>query len=382
MELPEPDPDRDLDRYESAAELFATWQDTGVLRRDPSPCFYGYKMTFTSESGEPRSTTGLLGALEVVDSGSGGVLPHEHTMAKPKSDRLDLLRATEVNTSPVWGLSLAPGLTAAAGRPPTAEDEAGSDLPGGYARATDGEGVIHECWPITDPVAIRDITSIVAANPVVLADGHHRYETARAYRDERRLTAGITGRVDPLAEPAPYDLVMAFVIELSDDQCEVRPIHRLISSLPSGTDLPALLEPFFHLTDAGAPTEENLASLSARGDLTLLTMHHAWVLTPLPATLRAAEAATGIPGLDSAAIAVALDSLPNHQLSYQHGFDQATRAVLEGPADAAFLLRPVSVEQIAGAARAGRKMPPKSTFFHPKPRTGFVYRPLRERYSL
>ncbi len=148
-------------RYEAAAKRMNEWITAGVLVVDPSPSFTLYRMQFTDETGAERETVGVIGALEVVDEGAGGVLPHEKTTPKAKTDRPALTRATEANLSPVWGLSLAAGLTellAAHGEP--------------VGQCIDENGVTHLVERVSDPSRIAAISAAVSAQPVVIADGH------------------------------------------------------------------------------------------------------------------------------------------------------------------------------------------------------------------
>ena len=350
VELSRDEPGRD--RYQVALDHFEGWQGEDVLVADPDPSFYVVRMGFHDEQGGPRQTTGVVGALEVGALGESGVLPHERTMPKPKGDRLDLLRACRANLSPIWGLSLAEGLSGlfdVAGPPD--------------ARCTDELGVHHRLWRVSQPGVVDTIAGAVASTPVVIADGHHRFETARAYREEQRAANG--------GAPGPYDLVMTYVVELADEQLSVRAIHRLLGGLPAGLDLVAALEPFFEPTPADGPDETLLARMSEAGSLALVTPAGRWLLRPRPETDAAAEHR-----LDSSRLAVALAALPEHELWFQHGWDNVVRAVDKGEAQAGVLLRPATVAQIADTAHLGTPMPEKTTFFYPKVRTGLVFRRL------
>src|SRR6476469_1943951 len=182
--------------YAGAATELARWQSDGVLTRDPTPSFYGYRMVFTDDHGVARSTTGVIGALTLpAAAGEGDVLPHERTLPKAKSDRLALLQATRVNLDPIWGLTPATGLAAIADRA----------LP--LAKTVDEHGVTPELGAITDPSDVDAVQAVVATGPVVLADGHHRFETAITYRNERR-EAGTGTSGD--------DAVMCLMVELAD----------------------------------------------------------------------------------------------------------------------------------------------------------------------
>jgi uncharacterized protein (DUF1015 family) len=350
VELPEADLQGGRDRYAVAHDLFAQWQAEGTLATDPEPSLYPYRMTDTSG----RTTTGVIGALGLAEPGEeGDILPHEQTLPKPKSDRLDLLRATRANLSPIWGLSMAAGVTATFD--PTDDDP--------VADAYDDDGVRHQLWVLSDPDAAAAIGAAVASAPVVLADGHHRYETARTYQAERReANAG---------RPGPYDLVMALVVELSEDQLTVGAIHRTVSGFAPDFDLMGALAQFFDLVRAGPADERTLGALSEASSLALVTGDSAYLLLPHPEVVEQ-------PGndLDSNLVASVLDTLPLHEVVHRHTVSEAMEAMASGEAEAAFILRPVTVKQIDVWANERRRMPPKTTYFSPKPRTGMVFRSL------
>jgi uncharacterized protein (DUF1015 family) len=308
--------DDGADPYAEAAAAFEGLQADGTLVTDDGPSLYLYRMTNGG-----RHTTGVIGALGIGDD---DVLPHEQTTKKAKSDRLELLRATRANLSPIWGLSLAKGLAdlcAPEGAP--------------AMRATDPEGIVHELWRVADFARIAAIVERVESEPVVIADGHHRYETCGAYRAERG--------------PAPggYDLTMTFVVELTEDELDVQPIHRLL---------------------LGAPAEQIAAVLGEHLDqgegITLVGPTQTWSFAPKP---DGAE-------LDTEQLAQALAHVPGLDVAYQAG--DVSALVRAGEVDAAVLLRPVTVAVIQDVANRRDRMPPKTTYFFPKPRSGFVFRSL------
>jgi len=337
------------DPYGDAARQFAQWRAEGVLVDDAQPSFTVYRMDAPDENGIVRHTTGVIGAMELTRPGEGDILPHEFTTPKAKSDRLDLLRSTRSNLSAVWGLSPAQGLTALldTDEVPLCRFEA--------------DGVTHSVWRITDAERIHAIRTTIGSAPIVIADGHHRYETSLAYRDERRSSDGNGGEAES---------VMTFVVELVEDELDVGPIHRLLSGLPDGFDLLAALAPYFEVESfvfTDAPTVNRLQEL---GGLVLVVSDGAWLLRPRAETIAATR------DLDSSRLDLALASLPDHALVYQHGVDHIRSAVESGTAQAGVLLRPVTIDQIIEIAEGGEKMPPKSTFFAPKPRTGVVFRSI------
>ncbi len=343
VELPEPDP-RYGDRYATAAALQSAWRSGGILVRDPAPAFYPYRMT----AGDGSVTLGVLGELGIEPGSIEDVLPNEETLAKARSDRLELLEATRVNLSPVWGLSLAPGLTGllATDRPP-------------LVTAVDDDGVRHELWTVDDPATVDAIAALVGSAPVVVADGHHRLATAVTYREG--AGAGTPG----------VDGILALVVELSGDALTVGPIHRVLSGLPDGLDLVDAFASWFDVARAGDCTERTTAALGRASALALITPAGCWLLTPRDGTPEAAGS-----DLYSAMVAMVLAELSDHELTFAHSWTEAVAAVTSEAAQAAVLLPPVAVSQIDAWARARRRMPPKSTYFHPKPRTGMVFRPL------
>ena len=348
-------------QYDQAAALLATWKSTGVLAREKSPMLYGYQMTYPGPDGRPRETRGVLGALTLEQPGRG-ILPHEHTTPKAKSDRLELLRATNANTSPIWCLCTEPGLTAAMGPLPPRG-------PGGQATsvatAVDEDGNMHEIWPIADPMVHEAVAAVIGARPLLVADGHHRYETALAYAAER---GGRQPDGTPDQDRVGSAAVMAFVVELSEDHVQIFGIHRVVSGLPAGTDLLAAFRGDFDVTPSAASGTALLREMGRVGALGVLTPAGALLAKPRPRTAAAART------LDSSRVDAALAVLPPHQLAYQHDVAAAYAAVGSGDADAAVFCRPASVAQIAATAYGGERMPPKTTFFWPKLRTGMVLR--------
>lgn len=347
------------DPYEVAADRLTEWCRTGVLTRDPAPTLTIVRMC-RSVRGAEHTTVGVIGALRLPDGTNRGILPHERTLPKAKSDRLALLRATRANLDPIWGLSLASGLSAL-----LAIDRPASTV------CIDETGTRHETWTVTDPPHVTAIADRVGSTAVVLADGHHRFETAQTYRAER------IGHDDPGA-----DAVMAFVVELAPDQLSIEPIHRVVRLRPH-SDVRALLHDAFEVVDPGPNTSEAVESFVAqaadRDAIGLVDHRGRAFLVPRPATRRTVAASWPGPvaETDAALIEAAVrPALPEADWEYQPDADQVARLVRSGGADAAFLLRPVGVAQTRAVAEAGLRMPQKTTFFAPKPRTGLVFRTL------
>jgi len=381
------------DPYARAADLVASWLADGILRKEEPASFYAYRMTIEVDQpspqasnpaqssalrGAPRSTLGILGALgletEAPDGGQRFVIPHEQTLPKAKSDRLELLQATRVNTSPIWGLSLTKGLTQAIREAIDSSDP--------YLQASQ-DGVIHEIWKIADPGICQKLSQLATQEPVVLADGHHRYETAIAYATER-ASQGIE---DPGAKA-----VLTYLVELDATQLAVGAIHRLFPTpgasaetehgggqLGSDENRPTTpeellkelskrlllekIEPFSSEDPSLWPTKASAA--------VLVTKEGTWTVS----LDRKREAELPPEATDSHRMNLALadGALP---VLYVHDASSALDSIERGTALGAVLLRPPAIEQIEICARAGRRMPPKTTYFHPKPLTGMAFRPL------
>ncbi|MCL2470783.1 MAG: DUF1015 domain-containing protein [Propionibacteriaceae bacterium] len=383
--------------YGHAADVLRAWVADGTLCPDDSDTLSIYRLSFIDSAGNPREIVGVLGGLEVVDApvgggpggpgdGAGGsrdgagvsrdgatatgsgsgtagdgstsrrrttVLPHEQTTPKASTDRLELMRATAANTSPVWGLSLASGLAAAL------ED------PAEFMGSIDVEGVTHTLERITDPERTAAIQTILAADDVLIADGHHRYSVSRQYRDEVRAA---TGRTDTRAEQT-----LTFVNELIEDQLSIEAIHRLYAGVTAEA-LRAGLETCFELSPltagtAGGVTPATLGEMVTSGRMVLLWPDGSaeW-MAPKPGVF------DGIRNLDGLWLETALQGV-QVDVTYQHGLSEMVNTVASGHFTAGILIRPTSIDEIRRTAREGLLMPPKSTFFTPKLLTGWVIRP-------
>ncbi|MGI5950498.1 MAG: DUF1015 family protein [Brooklawnia sp.] len=341
------------DRYKVAAFLLTEWLEKGVLVREPQPSFTIYRMDLIDSMGQERTISGVLGGLEVVDEGAGGVLPHERTTKKASTDRLDLTIATAANMSPVWGLSLATGLTKALA------------APGEPLGQLVVDGVTHRVERVTDPERVAQISQIIGRDDVLIADGHHRYGISRTYRDKVRAA---TKRKGTAAE-----FTLTFVNELVDDQLSIEAIHRIYSGISLDRLKADLSGSFTFQQLPGSVNPETLSIMERDGRLVLLHPNGSaeW-LTPRPGAF------DGVRALDGAWLEHALAG-SRAEVGYQHGLDEVAAALKGsgpfGKPTAAVLIRPTSLTEIERTAREGLLMPPKSTFFTPKLRTGLVIRP-------
>ena len=388
LDLPEIQPGEEPDdRYRRAGRLMAGWRVDGTLRKEPSLSIYVYEQIYTVPgSDKVRTQRGFFGRLRLEDLTAGsGVLPHERTLSAPKEDRYKLLKATGVNTSPVVGLFEDPGGKTVNALAALAAGPADADV-------TDDDGVRHRLWAVAENGPESDRVSLVLdaarRKPVTIADGHHRYETALRYRDERR--ANKTGEADP-----PADYVMMLFLGTTGQKLTVLPTHRIVKGLgEEGVhdllnhaqwlfDVQAVadrseLEAAFASVD-GAPggegrlglwTRQGGVLLSARRDAFVTSMHKGGAaLHRLDVTLLQV-ALDRLCAIDAAAIAAG-------RLAYSKSVAEALDWVdsARDGADAAFLLDPTPVTEIAAVAADGDVMPQKSTYFYPKALTGLIINP-------
>lgn len=353
VELPVDEDDGSGDRYQRAARLLREWRERGILAPDDPAALYLYRMGYHDEEGNARQTTGVIGALELTAPGEGHIFPHEETTPRAKSDRLQLLEATKANLSPIWCLSSARHLSAFA-----------EPLGPPFARSTDEDGVHHRLWRVTSPAVVDGLVEVVASAPVIIADGHHRYETALAYRDQRRAEGAGEGA---------HDFILALVVELADAEISVRAIHRVLEGLPADLDIVEALSPWFRSEPYGGDNTLTSAMAGAGALGLVLPDGTSQLLVP-----RDDAFPDGLADLDASRLEVARAGLAAHDVSYHHSAEEVIRQVSGRPGAAAVLLRPATVDQIGDSARQGTRLPAKTSYFFPKPRTGMVMRSLVE----
>lgn len=354
------------DKYTRAAETLDRWVRDGVLVRDAGDTMTVYEQRFTA-GGRERVQRGVLAAVDLDDAGAS-ILPHEHTMAAPVEDRLNLIRATRAQLSPVFVVyaSEEGGARDAIGRSverePLATWRSGDD------------GVAHRAWTIDDAGDIAQIASALSSATVVIADGHHRFRTALEYRAERRAVDGA----------GPWDQMLLYLVDAGWCGPALLPIHRIL-------DLPAeevirKATPAFDVEPAGTSSPKRLeAELERRRQegrcFALIGREAAWWLRVADKAAEAdalpAERSAMWRDLDVAVLEwFLLRKLLGAEARYVHTASEAADDVAAGRAGSALLLAPPPFEAVRVVAETGEAMPPKSTFFVPKPRTGVVIRPL------
>lgn len=387
LDLPYGEPGEDPDeRYRRVARSLAAWRTDGTLRKDARPSVYVYEQTYrVPGTSVERTQRGFFARMRLEPFvPGGGVLPHERTMSGPKEDRYRLLRATGTNTSPVVALFEDPGRSAATRLATIAATDPAIAV-------TDDDGVHHRLWAVADDgLSSGDAATLVAAagaGPVYIADGHHRYETALRYRDERRMTRSC--EADP-----PFDFLLMLFLDAAD-ALTVLPTHRVPRGLGEAgvRRLHDGLDRLFAVTPA---TPEALVARfgaaggvkGGEGRMGLITRDGAWDLVarrPAFADLLGAGG-SAVRALDVSLLGAALELLAGidaaavaggERIGYTKSAAEAAALVASGAdgADAAFLLEPTPVASILAVARDGDVMPQKSTYFYPKALTGLVLNP-------
>jgi uncharacterized protein (DUF1015 family) len=363
------------DPYETAAKQFAAWQSDGVIVRDEQPALWALDQTYAGPDGQIRQRRGFLARVRVEEYGPGRIRPHERTHPGPKEDRLRLTRATKANLSPIFSLFDDPTGT-------VSDALAGATAGEPWGRATDEDGTVNGMWRVSDPTAISTITDAMKDTELLIADGHHRYETARVYADE-------------IGGEGPHRYVLMCLVSLEDPGLTVFPTHRLLRDLsPEQQEaLAQAIQRDFDIRRLDSTTE--LAPLYGRaGGAVSMGYIDAHSRQPFMLTLKdqaIADAALSDHAepyrrLDTAVLEALIlkqalgmtDEDIDHLngLGYARNFDEALRAVTTGDYDAAFFVAATPIEEVRAVAAAGESMPPKSTYFFPKVPTGLVFNPL------
>lgn len=362
-------PEADGDPYTHAAELLEGWLLAGVLTQDREPTLWALTQDYTGPDGEARRRNAILARVRVTDYGPGQVRPHERTQPGPKQDRLDLTRATRYNLSPIFSLTTRnawPHVEPATAAAP-------------WAEVTDSDGTIHRLWPVSDGIVHDAVTDELAGSELLIADGHHRYETARTYRDE-------------IGGEGEHQYTLMALTGLDDPGLTVFPTHRLLTDLNSeGLErLRGDLAGAFDLTEAEGtagldPSGEQATGcfgyvdrsgvrlalkLRDPGALAELMPDRSNAYRTLDAAILEKVVFESILGMSEA------DVEAKKGIAYSKSIEDAVDQVTLEQADAAFLLRATPVEQVRAVADAGETMPPKSTYFFPKLLSGMAFNPL------
>jgi uncharacterized protein (DUF1015 family) len=360
------------DPYMHARDTLDAWRQQGVMVREREPALWALRQEYVAPDGESRTRTGFFARVRVEQYGAGRIRPHERTHPGPREDRLKLTRATRANLSPIFSLFPDPNDAAS-----EVLQRVTREAP--FATADDADGTRNSLWRIGEPELISELQGALADAELLIADGHHRYETARIYADE------IGGEGD-------HRYVLMFLCSLSDPGLTIFPTHRLLSNLKESATQEALggaLKRDFQVERIGRDELEPPAS-----DGIVFGYMDSFFRQPFRLTLKdQAIADRALPGrpeayrrLDTAVLEALVlrgtlgmsedDIAHLRGLDYSKNFDEAREGIESGRWDAGFFMRATPVEQVREVAAAGESMPPKSTYFYPKVPTGLVFNPL------
>ena len=359
------------DRYEHAAEMLRAWREQGIVVTDQDPALWTLAQEYIGPDGEQRTRRGFFARVRVEEYGPGRVRPHERTHPGPKEDRLRLTRATRANLSPIFSLYSDPTGEALAALQAAAGDE-------DWATTTDDDGTVNHLRRVVDPEAIAAAQRVLSQTELLIADGHHRYETARVYAEE-------------IGGEGPHRFVLMCLVALQDPGLTVFPTHRLVRGLDDDRraalrrtiNLDFEVTPLSEMAALAPPANDELriGYLPANGPAVMLTLRNR---EAVDAAL--ADHAEPYRRLDTAVLEALvlkgalrmsdddIDQLAG--LGYARDFDQAVQLVSDHVYDAAFFMAPTPIQRVSEVADAGESMPPKSTYFFPKVPTGLLFNPL------
>jgi len=378
-----------VNRYTRAAGLFRQWQAEGTLVRDTVPALYYYEQEFSLPGRGTFVRKGFLGALRLSAFGEGVVFPHEKTHARPKEDRLSLMRATEANMSPIFGLYSDP------------RDEVVRAIREGLPSrpdysATDDLGVAHRVWTVSGPASLRAAVEKMSDKQVFIADGHHRYETALAFRNEMRERHGVR-------EDASYEHVLMFLCNMDDEGIVILPAHRGIHSVRGffGEEFAARVRALVPVeTRRGSPEDAARAVVEAgkkekaiswsAGDGKFHVVSFpdpegfaATHLSRFPPALRTLDVVLLHGFLFEQMLGISPDAVTAGQFVRYYKETRKIASELErGEIQAAFFLNPVTVDEFRAVSLSGHVLPQKATFFYPKILTGLLILSARGDESL
>ena len=359
------------DPYDNAARTLESWRGEGAVVRDDEPALWVLEQDYTGPDGRSRTRRGFLARVRVENYGPGRIRPHERTHPGPKEDRLRLTRATKANLSPIFSLFSDPANQAWRALAPVTETRP-------WGEATDEDGTVNRLWRVTDAEAIETVRHAMKDAELLIADGHHRYETARTYAEE----AGGEGE---------HRYVLMDLVALQDPGLTVFPTHRLVKGLtPEQQEaLARAIRSHFEIEELDDPGRlATLAPIPGKIRIGYIDSHfkRPFILTLKEQAIADEALADHAPPyrrLDTAVVEALLlkgalgmtDEDIDHLngLGYARDGAHALSLIDTGEYDAALMLAPIPVEQIQEVAAGGESMPPKSTYFFPKVPTGLVF---------
>ena len=364
-------PEGGEDRYETAAETLRGWREDGVVVADDEPAMWTLAQEYTGPDGQPRTRLGFFARVRVEEYGAGRIRPHERTHPGPKEDRLRLTRATRTNLSPIFSL-----YSDSSGEAIAALMAAGGDED--WSQTVDDDGTVNHLRRVTDPIAIATAQRVLGSTELLIADGHHRYETARVYAEE-------------IGGEGPHRFVLMCLVALQDPGLTVFATHRLVNQL-TDTQRAALqqtinldfqITPLAEMGQLQPPANDGceIGYLSANGPAVMLALRDQSIADQaLPghaAPYRRLDTAVLEAVILKGALQLTDDDIDHFNgLGYARDFDQAVQLISDGEYDAGFFMAPTPIQRVLEVAESGESMPPKSTYFFPKVPTGLLFNPL------
>ncbi len=362
------------DPYEQAAALLAHWRSDGAVVQDERPAIWPIEQDYVGPDGRSRTRRGFLARVRVDDYGPGRIRPHERTHPGPKEDRLRLTRATKANLSPIFALFSDPeGLAWQALEPATACPP--------WGQTVDPDGTVNRLWRADDPAMIAAVQAAAADAELLIADGHHRYETARVYAEE-------------VGGEGAHRYVLMCLVALEDPGLTVFPTHRLVRNLSEGQwdALHRAIQDDFTMTPlasvAELPPAENeqielgYIDVREKRPYRLVLREQALADAAMPdrsEPYRRLDTAVTEALLLKGALGMTDEQIDHLDgLGYARDDAQAVELVLEEEYDAALFMAPTPVRRVQDVASSGESMPPKSTYFFPKVPTGLLFNPLAD----
>lgn len=389
-----PEDSAEQNQYTRAAEFLQTWLREGILQQDQESCLYAMEDEYTLPGcGKKSIRHGFMALVKLEDFGTGQILPHEKTLSAPKEDRLRLIRTCRTNLSPIFGFYSDPHKKINS----LLYEAKKKTRP--FIDILSQERILHRVFRVSTPALLEEIVAEMHSKPILIADGHHRYETALNYC--REMTKNLSPH-DPLYQE--YTYVMIYLANMDEEGLTILPYHRLLKNLPPevSSNWKQLLEPYFKIetfpfnglsSTEGQARERFFSRLAERDSLSIPAFglycgdHHYYLLTlrdtidlekEIPGEQSTLYKRLDVTILDHLVVKKTLNSdsseLREKCLGFSHDALEAISLVNSNRYQTALFLNPTKIHQVYEIASRGEKMPQKSTFFYPKLPTGLVLR--------
>lgn len=373
-------------RYTRASNSLNEWLKQEILIKDTEPSFYCYEADYKI-NGQKKKLRGFLGIVKIEELASGKIHPHEMTYSKPRTDRLNIIRFCEANISPIFSLYSSPNRLTSSILEKLSEEKP-------FIEAKNGDNFIHRLWQISDKTSIETIKKDLSNKDIIIADGHHRYETALEFKNEmdkvrgqgsgrsdsaRRLAPRVRGQD---SEVKPWDYVMMFLVNMEDADLTVLPAHRL-AEIKNKVQIKESLKPYFDITTIKfddstekQAMQEMLSSIqNSKNSLGMLIKDEkAFCILNFKGALSEINSHESLKKLDVTILhkLVFEKLLGVDKFEYEMDPDLVVDKVKNSRHQTAFFLPPTKIHDVKEVALAGQRMPPKSTYFYPKLLTGMV----------